>query len=174
MYHQPGGMSEDGSTAQVDSASRGSRGEAGVVQSQSQPQRKRSSSVYSFSSRDLYKYKVAQREGKLRFPDLFMYHIQRSTADVQREARLLKKLSEKRTIDVNEDSEISFNSSMDCPTPCTLQTIAIDDSEEFVQMSAQRRVEKRNPVMGILLGSCAVGVVTILVFFLWMVFNRMN
>lgn len=64
---------------------------------------KRSSKTYSFSEKDLRKYHLAKKEGRLRFPDVFMYHIHRSTEDVQREARLLKKLQTKTCL---QDSEM--------------------------------------------------------------------
>lgn len=62
-------------------------------------QRTRSTSrIYPFSEEHIAKYERAKRRGSLRHPDLFMYHISRSTADVQREARLLRDLDDPMTI----------------------------------------------------------------------------
>jgi hypothetical protein len=49
---------------------------------------KRCSRTYTFSVRDVRKYASSRAEGRLRFPDFWMYHISRSTDDVQREERL--------------------------------------------------------------------------------------
>eukprot|EP00475_Leptophrys_vorax_P043843 TRINITY_DN856_c0_g1_i1.p1 TRINITY_DN856_c0_g1~~TRINITY_DN856_c0_g1_i1.p1 ORF type:complete len:350 (-),score=83.93 TRINITY_DN856_c0_g1_i1:164-1213(-) len=54
------------------------------------PKRKRTSRTYQFNERDIRRYQQAKKEGRLRFPDLFMYHIQRPTDDVQREARMMR------------------------------------------------------------------------------------
>jgi hypothetical protein len=60
------------------------------------PKRKRTSRTYQFSERDIRRYQQARKEGRLRFPDLFMYHIQRPTEDVQREAKMVKKMQEQQ------------------------------------------------------------------------------
>jgi len=58
------------------------------------PKAKRTSRTYQFSDRDIRRYQQARKEGRLRFPDLFMYHIQRPTEDIQREARILRRQQE--------------------------------------------------------------------------------
>ena len=73
---------------------------------------RRNSKVYSFSDAHLYKYQVAKRSGTLRFPDLFQYHIKRSTADVQREARLLKKRQSMEYTSNSESVSYSTESSL--------------------------------------------------------------
>jgi hypothetical protein len=66
---------------------------------------KRSSSTYRFSEREIRKYQQARKEGRLRFPDLFMYHIQRPTEDVQREARLMRIIQEQGGYENNPSTE---------------------------------------------------------------------
>jgi len=60
------------------------------------PKEKRTSRTYQFSDRDIRRYQQARKEGRLRFPDLFMYHIQRPTEDIQKEARLARKIQEQQ------------------------------------------------------------------------------
>jgi len=60
------------------------------------PKEKRTSRTYQFSDRDIRRYQQARKEGRLRFPDLFMYHSQRPTEDIQKEARLAKKMQEQQ------------------------------------------------------------------------------
>jgi hypothetical protein len=70
---------------------------------------KRSSSTYRFSEREIRKYQQARKEGRLRFPDLFMYHIQRPTEDVQREARLMRIIQEQGGKNVSPPSPRTRN-----------------------------------------------------------------
>lgn len=94
---------------------------------------KKLSKTYTFSSRDLYKYEVARKEGRLRFPDLFMYHIDRPSEDVQREARMLKELELQNTME-DDDSILtdisSFTEKDGLPTSQSLHTIAIQTGSE--------------------------------------------
>jgi len=60
------------------------------------PKEKRTSRTYQFSDRDIRRYQQARKEGKLRFPDLFMYHIQRPTDDIQKEAKVARKVQEQQ------------------------------------------------------------------------------
>jgi hypothetical protein len=65
---------------------------------------KRVSRTYAFSDRDIRKYEMYKKEGRLRFPDLFLYHINRPTDDVQREAKLAKKLEEEKSDGLNNNN----------------------------------------------------------------------
>lgn len=95
---------------------------------------RRSSSVYSFSGKDLYKFETARKEGTLRFPDLFMYHIQRSTADVQREARLLRRMQSSTSPGLSYNSASSVKSPLDLEQNISsspkLESIAIASTRE--------------------------------------------
>jgi len=63
------------------------------------PKEKRTSRTYQFSDRDIRRYQQARKEGRLRFPDLFMYHIQRPTDDIQKEARVARKIQEQQEVE---------------------------------------------------------------------------
>jgi len=80
---------------------------------------KRVSRTYAFSDRDIRKYEMYKKEGRLRFPDLFLYHINRPTDDVQREVKLQKKLDEEKSTRNN----IMINDT----TSTTVNTLSMED-----------------------------------------------
>jgi hypothetical protein len=94
------------------------------------PKEKRVSRTYQFSDRDIRRYQQARKEGRLRFPDLFMYHIQRPTDDIQREARVARNMEEKE-----EAEKIAAEISAACASNAVLEVISEDQPPVRIAIS---------------------------------------